>query len=491
MSPIFPQLLSAGRLYSASELSFLLDALKLLQEKYQRTIFEDGSELWINVEDAAGMLPQSQALPLLTELPIWQRSVRGELSLLSEVTLGNQRVTLAQLIGEKTAELTEPRALSLRSAQAISISACQEFLSILRVFATKPTPQALCPFWRERADKITPESLYEDGASTASIDLLSAVALQGYARNPESLECLGRLLRTQIKDSQHPDHGAIFIDLDDDYPGAGRATTLTNSMLLDVLAADASYLDLAESMEHGGFSIDDCLAFILRHQKPRGDWDLYASIPKEYYEPFVNINVSKSCQACFQLANAATKERIQAAIGQYLAYVSRFIDPETGACPPDPAATHTDAEVYTGLQIGLSLLYFAQLVPQRQELAKLGSLALNHACQHWTVPSSLASGQDKVSVRVPDAAGKASVNVINWEQPGVAKFVFYLLEAKERLGIDLPNRVEEKLARAVPLIYSAASAGLWMDFLMQDKIQISNSAVCARALSYYVKYRSG
>ena len=491
MKPIFPQLLSADRCYNASELGFLLTAVELLISGHQDNIFESSAELWITVEDKAGMLPQSQALPLLTELPIWQRGARGELSLLGEVTLGNQRVTLAQLIGAKTEARTEPRALSLRSAQAISISASQEFLSILQVFATKPTPQALCPFWRERANKIMPEPLYDDGATTASIDLLSAVAFQGHASKPESLECLGRLLSTQIKDHQHPDYGAIFIDLDDDYPGAGRATTLTNAMLLDVLAADASYLDLAESMERGGFSIDDCLAFILRHQKPRGDWDLYASIPKEYYEPFVNVNVSKACQACFQLANAATKERIQAAVAQYFSYVSRFIDPETGACPPDPAATHTDAEVYTGLQIGLSLLYFAQLAPQRQELAKLGSLALNHACQHWTVPSSLASGQDKVSVRVPDAAGKASVNVINWEQPGVAKFVFYLLEAKERLGIDLPNGVEEKLARAVPLIYSAASAGLWMDFLMQDKIQISNSAVCARALSYYVKYRSG
>ena len=491
MNPIFPQLLSTDRCYNASELGFLITAVELLISGHQDNIFESSAELWITVEDKAGMLPQSQALPLLTELPIWHNGARGELSLLGEVTLGNQRVTLAQLIGAKTESRTEPRALSLRSAQAISISASQEFLSILQVFATKPTPQAMCPFWRERADKITPEPSYDDGASTASIDLLSAVAIQGYASTSESLECLRRLLSTQIKDSQHPDYGAIFIDPDDDYPGAGRATTLTNSMLLDVLAADASYLDLAESMEHGGFSIDDCLAFILRHQKPRGDWDLYASIPKEYYEPFVNINVSKSCQACFQLANAATKERIQAAIGQYLAYVSRFIDPETGACPPDPAATHTDAEVYTGLQIGLSLLYFAQLVRQRQELAKLGSLALNHACQNWTVPSSLASGQDKVSVRVPDAEGKASVNVINWEQPGVAKFVFYLLEAKERLEIDLPNGVADKLARAVPLIYSAASAGLWTDFLMPDKIQISNSAVCARALSYYVKYRSG
>lgn len=272
------------------------------------------------------------------------------------------------------------------------------------------------------------------------------------------------------------DGGALYINDDDDYPGADRPSVLSNAQMLsatfvlDSMFSGAGYANIRTPL----------LEFVLSCQNDDGGWGPYRYRSELYRDkPMVASSIPLfSFLAFASLADfffdgdsdRTLSERIVDAVDRYACLlVQSAQDNDTTAGWSNTFSLNDPIDLFdsaVNLHACVLLLKVFKLCDRKtlvraDILRELAEKCVRHICVNWEVGSTAQSNIHRIKFRVPTTQGSAGTEMV-WEQPGDARLLRALSEAS-LAGISPGIDGYVKMAQAATEIVKACRQGFWMD----------------------------
>ncbi|MFZ1641922.1 MAG: hypothetical protein WAV07_10950 [Candidatus Contendobacter sp.] len=308
---------------------------------------------------------------------------------------------------------------------------------------------------------------------------------------------LGRCLAEDV----FGDAGALFLENDEDYPGAERPAVLSNAELISALAQEAAWRRERKLPERPGLAaiLADLTRFVLANQNPDGGWPVYRyrsnhfadkptlapSIPLFSFVAFAGL-----LDAYFD-GDPALQGDILAAATRYgeliVGSVRRCEDGSVGWAADFSADAPIDlADTATNLQ---ACLLLPLLLKDRMEaFTALATAAVRHLASRWNPAPDVFGNIHRVTFRPPTLEGSSGLP-LSWEHPGHAKILKALAQAYLMRGIDPGFEGATRMAAAAGILAKDCRQGFWLDINRENMersiIHVCTGAICATALTFY------
>ena len=517
-------LVSAGALFRSDtpdDLRFKVKAYLTL-EKWLET--EDGEEevdriqILAQVEDFAGFRPAAQIWDLVWQLGIFARTDRPDLYRRRPIIYLSDLFSAAPGRDESAFTPDFYRALQLRTdGRPHSGSPAEALRSLRRALHAvcitldmldrdnAPVPP---PFLSRSAEgglsRLSPHPSLTTAADVFSmlVELPGLVPSLASTLTPDLLGRAEKMLSFcvgQITPVDDPwgDGGALRLPTDEDFPGGDRPTVPANALFviaarLGVFARLDLGLPIPPDYEA---AVPDCVRFLLRMQSPRGGWGVYVYDPAIYRdavpvpeEPFFTNLVVTALTLASKGLDEGLRQQCRTALSRCGRYLSETAFPMNRAVTWTPAfSPDAQPDPCVTAQTASALLRIAALEEGKAgaTLRDLALRALDGLVELWHLGPTGKANQDRIRFRSPTESGASGV-VMTWEQPGHAKIVSALTDAFLNHGYRPPPLLWDRIEQAVAVLLAEESGGFWLDYGMEDKVNLPNSANCALAIGRYL-----
>ena len=303
-----------------------------------------------------------------------------------------------------------------------------------------------------------------------------------------------------LVDDGFDDSGALWLDDDDDYPGAKRPAVLSNAELISVLIQESEWRKRQNQPQRPKLMeiILGLTQFVLKNQNPDGGWPIYRYRSERFNGkptlapslPLFSFVAYAGLIDAFFDGPAELQDTIIAAVNRYGELIKtrarRFDDDSVGWAADFSADAHVDlGETATHLQACLLLPLI--LKDQEETFKGLASAAVRHIASRWQPAADIFGNIHRITFRPPTEEGSAGLPV-SWKHPGHAKILRALAQAYLN-GIDPGFDGAARMATAAGILARDCQQGFWFDInrenMAKSVIKVNTGIISATALLFY------